>query len=560
MRALKLIKTTRFVFMLGLYLLGTAATAQAQNQAPVNAVPTATQNAATGTPLVFSLVNANLISISDPDAGANPVAVTLQATNGTFTLNGTAGLIIGEGDGIADTKTSFFGTVANINTALAGLSFTPTASGNATLTITTNDLGNTGDPYTPRSDTDTVRITAVQSNQPPFNTVPAAQSAAAGTPLVFSLVNGNLISVSDPDAGANKVLVTLQVTNGTLTLSRTTGLTFITGDGSADATMSFNGTLANINAALAGLSFNPTEGGSATLTIATNDQGNTGPGGPLTDTDSVTINITPLNQAPFNTVPAAQNTPTDTPLIFSLANANLISISDPDAGANPVAVTLQVTNGTLTLNGTGVTFVVGDGSFDTLMTFTGTITAINAALANINFNPTTGFSGNAVLTITAFDQGNTGAGGAQSDTDTVTITVGDSGEPPTDGDNNVELTVSKSFTKTTATLVYKLKNRSDAELSNVVVQGDIGDFFGNNYTLNASVGKTSVKVLNPRSGERRVTWNNFTLSAGDDVKLTLTVKLPSGSSGKTIASSWKATFKTTGNGVLTKKPGTVKVP
>jgi Right handed beta helix region len=125
---------------------------------------------------------------------------------------------------------------------------------------------------------------------------------------------------------------------------------------------------------------------------------------------------------------------------------------------------------------------------------------------------------------------------------------------------SVELTVDSDFSGNTATLVYRLQNNSNATLTSVVVKGDIGDFFGNNYTLKVSVGKTSVKVLNPRSGERRVTWNNFTLRAGDDAKLTLTVKLPSGSSGKTIASNWKATFKTTGNGVLTKKPETVKVP
>jgi hypothetical protein len=49
--------------------------------------------------------------------------------------------------------------------------------------------------------------------------------------------------------------VTLTATNGTLTLSGTTGLSFSAGDGTADATMTFTGTLASINAALAGMSF-----------------------------------------------------------------------------------------------------------------------------------------------------------------------------------------------------------------------------------------------------------------------------------------------------------------
>jgi hypothetical protein len=52
--------------------------------------------------------------------------------------------------------------------------------------------------------------------------------------------------------------VTLSATHGTLTLSQLTGLTFTVGDGTADATMTFTGTMANINAALNGLTYAPT--------------------------------------------------------------------------------------------------------------------------------------------------------------------------------------------------------------------------------------------------------------------------------------------------------------
>src|SRR6476660_2183356 len=95
--------------------------------------------------------------------------------------------------------------------------------------------------------------------------------------------------------------VALTGTNGTLTLSQTTGLSFVfsdgngtgAGDGTADATMTFRGTLASVNAALNGLTFTPTAGfsGGATLTITSNDLGNTGTGGPLTDTDVVNIQV-----------------------------------------------------------------------------------------------------------------------------------------------------------------------------------------------------------------------------------------------------------------------------
>ena len=95
--------------------------------------------------------------------------------------------------------------------------------------------------------------------------------------------NGNAISISDVDAAGNPVEVTLTATNGAITLSQTTGLSFTAGDGTADAVMTFTGSAANINAALNGLSFAPTTNynGAASLQIVTNDQGNSGSGGAL---------------------------------------------------------------------------------------------------------------------------------------------------------------------------------------------------------------------------------------------------------------------------------------
>jgi len=57
--------------------------------------------------------------------------------------------------------------------------------------------------------------------------------------------------------------------------------------------MTFTGTIANINSALNGMTFTPTAGfsGTGSLTITSNDLGNTGTGGPLTDTDTVNIQV-----------------------------------------------------------------------------------------------------------------------------------------------------------------------------------------------------------------------------------------------------------------------------
>src|SRR5439155_891007 len=228
------------------------------------------------------------------DAGPSPVKVTLTASNGTITLNVTAGLTFTSGDGTADATMTFTGTSATIDARMNGMSFTPTANfnGAANLQIVTDDQGNTGAGGA-LSDTDSVAITVNAVNDAPVNSVPAAQSTNEDTSLVFSSGNGNHISISDVDGGAGSEQVTLTGTNGAITLSGTSGLTFSTGDGTADATMTFTGTVANINTALNGLSFAPTANfnGAASLQLVTNDQGNTGSGGALSDTDNVAITV-----------------------------------------------------------------------------------------------------------------------------------------------------------------------------------------------------------------------------------------------------------------------------
>jgi endonuclease G, mitochondrial len=149
----------------------------------------------------------------------------------------------------------------------------------------------------------TVSVNVAVVNDAPVNNVPGAQSVTGGNPLFFSTANANLISISDVDAGANPLQITLTATNGVLTLASTNGLSFSSGDGTADANIAFTGTLDNINAALNGLSFTPSQGfsGNAALQLVTNDQGNTGAGGAFIDTDIVNITVNPGNTIVFST-------------------------------------------------------------------------------------------------------------------------------------------------------------------------------------------------------------------------------------------------------------------
>src|SRR5204863_156988 len=116
-------------------------TVNAVNDAPVNTVP-GTQVINEDATLTFT--GGTAISVTDPDVGGGSLSITLTSTNGTVTLGGTAGLTGLTGNG---TATVTFGcTLANCNSALNNSVFTPTNNfnGAASVTINSNDNGNTG--------------------------------------------------------------------------------------------------------------------------------------------------------------------------------------------------------------------------------------------------------------------------------------------------------------------------------------------------------------------------------------------------------------------------------
>jgi hypothetical protein len=151
-----------------------------------------------------------------------------------------------------------------------------------------------------------------------------------------------------------------------------------------------------------------------------------------------TISVTNVNDAPVNTVPSAQTALEDTALTFSTAGGNAFQVADVDIGTGTMQATLTALHGTLTLAATeNLLSVTGNGA--ATVVFTGTITDINAAMDGLTFLPAADYYGPAEIQITTDDQGNTGAGGAQSDTDTVSITVMPVNDAPTANDQSVAL-------------------------------------------------------------------------------------------------------------------------
>ncbi len=389
----------------------------------------ATEDIETGTGAQYT-VN---INGADPGTGYDQLSTT-----GAVDVSGVTLEVDTFGSGFTPTTNQQFIIVSNDGTDPVSGTFTGVAEGG---TVTVGDgPGTLTVSYVGGDGNDVVLTNGTggggggDAGDPPVNIVPtAAQTVAAGATLTFNQANNNRITVADADAGTSPIQVTLTATGGTIALGSETGLTVTDADG--DATTAFTGTVDAVNAALAGLTYTAgATAGSGSLQIATSDQGATGTGGVQTDTDTVPITITTgggggeENDAPVITVPGAQTASQNTPLVFSTANGNVVSVADTDAAAGDVAVTLAATNGTINLGSTtGLTFTTGDGTGDANAAFTGTLAEVNAALNGLSFQPTTGFVGAGGLQVTVSDQGATGTGGAKTDTENVAITIGSAG-------------------------------------------------------------------------------------------------------------------------------------
>ena len=153
---------------------------------------------------------------------------------------------------------------------------------------------------------DPVAITVSDVNDAPTIAKPGAQTVAEDASIGITGVSFDDVDINptyrlDSDATNDVMSVVLTVTNGTITLAGTTGLT-VTAGADASASMTIEGTRDALNTAVATLTYTPTANynGADTLAITVNDKGNVG-GAALQTTDSVAITVTPVNDAPVLT-------------------------------------------------------------------------------------------------------------------------------------------------------------------------------------------------------------------------------------------------------------------
>ena len=266
--------------------------------------------------------------VDDPDTPAGLLTVTATSTEAALVPN------------------------QNIVVAGAGadrtVRLTPAANqtGETTITVTVKDA----DGLTA---TETFALAISGVNDAPENLVPSAQGILQNTPLTFSTGNLNAISVRDIDAGAGDIAITIGVQRGRLTLVTMVGLTSITGNGTG--TISMAGRLTAINAALGGLAYTPNVNfvGADTLSLTTDDLGNTGAGGPKSDSDTVPLEVRQGNRPPVITSGGAVAVPENTVAIRAVTAAD--ADGDPvrftvSGGDDAVAFGISLVGGALSFN------------------------------------------------------------------------------------------------------------------------------------------------------------------------------------------------------------------
>ena len=299
------------------------------NDAPVVANAIADQGATQGSPFTFPFAGN---TFNDVDTG--------DTLNYAATLSNGSPLPSWLSFDAA-TRT-FSGTPANGDVGSIAVKVTATDGGNASVS-------------------DIFNITVGNTNNAPVNTVPAsALTVNEDVPLGFA----GAISVHDVDG--NLASTQLSVLSGALTVNLASGATISSG-ANGSGTLTLSGSETQINAALATLTYQggPNFNGDDTLTVLSTDSG------ALTDSDTVQIHVTPVDDAPVaSPVTLAAIAEDSGPRLITQAEL-LANASDVDGPFPLTAVNLAISSGsgTLTNNNDGTWTYHPALNDDTAVTF-----------------------------------------------------------------------------------------------------------------------------------------------------------------------------------------------
>ncbi|MCX6871230.1 MAG: Ig-like domain-containing protein, partial [Verrucomicrobia bacterium] len=239
-------------------------------------VPTVSDSAGTRTSAEDVPINISGVTVGDADGGS--LTVTVTAVSGTITLASTTSLSSLTGNGTSSIQ--FIAPIADANTALAGMTFTPTLNfnGAATFNVSAND-GTT----TTALGLKTITFTAV--NDAPVGVADSATLTEDGTTATGNVLTND----TDPDTadtGSTETKTVSALSGGSLGVAKFGSYGYLMLSANGGFTYTLDGNLNAVQALASGSSLTET----FTYTVA--DQVG------LTATAILTVTITGANDRP----------------------------------------------------------------------------------------------------------------------------------------------------------------------------------------------------------------------------------------------------------------------
>lgn len=307
------------------------------------------------------------------------VADSISTLEDTPVRIGAAALLANDTDPDAgDTK-----TIVSVGSGVAGS--VALAGGFVTFTPAANFFGDASFVYTMRdsaglTSSATVSVTVVRANDAP---TARADTFLATEDTIASISTASLLANdTDPDAGdALTVVAVGGASHGRVVLSG--GFARFTPDADYSGTAGF--------------------------TYVVRDSAGE------QSTGAVTLIVSPVNDAPVNTLPASLSAREDTAVAVSG-----IRVEDVDS-AN-VEVLISPDHGTVSITrNSGITITEGGSSNAVVMRFNGSLESVNAALATVVYRPRANYNGPERILLNTNDL--SVPGGGRTDTDSLRFTV-----------------------------------------------------------------------------------------------------------------------------------------
>ncbi|MBM9519965.1 VCBS domain-containing protein, partial [Desulforhopalus vacuolatus] len=384
----------------------------------------------------------------------------------------------------------------------------------------------------------------------PVNDTPtiSGDSTVVGTDegTAVTLSSGGDIIVYDVEAFRDegtgdtqgKVSVTIALDNDQTHGIIHIGDTTIVDSGNDTNIVTITGSLTEVNAALAAMTFTPGDdtGTTETITVTVNDLGNNGTTTTTAESATQTItvnNITPINDVPTSEAPSTVTATED--VVYAFTGDNALTVADVDSRDNDIEVSLSIPNGTLSLaNVSGLTFMESTANDSSTMVIRGTVDELNTALAGLTYTPDTDDNTNNVdeanRTLT-FEVDDLGYGkGDDADTTglnaikTVVIAL-------TAVNDNPKITVTtpaQSVTEDTATAitdisVSDISDSADTDyadstkptLTITALHGTFSDSNAGNVTATVSADGKTITLVSSSTGAAALTEIDAYISAGN---------------------------------------------